>query len=123
MKHAVMKEYLTIAQHAYKRMDSFDLNAFLEYCAEDMEFVLGNNKPIQGKLDVQKMFDFSLIKNISHTIVRDWSKESTLVLEFDVSYIRKDSKSFALPAVVILVFTDKKITKVQVFNDMNPLFN
>ena len=108
----------------YDQVDGSNVDAFTEYCAEDVSFQMGAFPPIQGLAEVmeaERQF-LTTIDSHSHRFVNVFTDGDTSVLEAVVTYIRLDGASVEVPCTTILHRTEGKVDSIRVYLDISPVY-
>lgn len=108
----------------YDQVDASNVDAFADYCAENVVFRLGAFPTIRGLDDVmeaERQF-LTTITSHSHRFVNIFTDNDTSVLEAVVTYIRLDGRSVDVPCTTILHRTAEKIDSIRVYLDITAVY-
>jgi ketosteroid isomerase-like protein len=109
----------------FATVDSMDVAKIASLFAAGSRVVFGNGQPLIGideiRLGITAFFD--TIAGLRHEIVNEWNVGDDAIVEFKVSYDRKDGKQVAIPCVTIF-HTDAagKIDAYRVYFDVAPIY-
>ncbi|TBR57036.1 hypothetical protein B4U84_26775 [Westiellopsis prolifica IICB1] len=97
---------------------------YVTYLTEDAHFRLGNLEIIVGHKAIRdSLIDFyQQVKSIYHDIKQKWEIGDVVFLDMEVTYYRQDGTNVILPVVDIFRFKGELIQQLQIFMDINPLF-
>jgi ketosteroid isomerase-like protein len=105
-------------------VDSYDLDKYVTFFADDAEYKVGNTDPVVGPQGIREFVTFitPVIKTVTHEIKNIWGVGDTVICEVDVIYNRHDGKVFRVPNVNIIRFQGDKVHKFQAFIDASEVF-
>ena len=105
--------------------DTFDVEQVLPFLDENVWFKFGNAEPLTSRQQFKEMvIDFNAsLTGIRHEIIDLWAPEENVVVSvLAVYYSRRDGSEISLPCVDVFRITDGKITRYEIFMDINPVF-
>jgi ketosteroid isomerase-like protein len=106
-------------------VDSMDVAMIAALFAEDGRVVFGNGQPIVGIDDIITGLTafFGTIAGLHHEIVNEWNVGDDTIVEFKVTYDRKDGQQVTIPCVTIFhVDSAGKIDAYRVYFDVTPIY-
>jgi ketosteroid isomerase-like protein len=106
-------------------VDSMDVATIAALFAEDGRVVFGNGQPIVGIDDIITglIAFFDTIAGLHHEIVNEWNVGDDTIVEFQVTYDRKDGQQVTIPCVTIFhVDAAGKIDAYRVYFDVTPIY-
>jgi ketosteroid isomerase-like protein len=106
-------------------VDSMDVVTIAALFAEDGRVVFGNSQPIAGIDDIITGLTafFDTIAGLHHEIVNEWNVGDDTIVEFRVTYDRKDGQQVTIPCVTIFhVDAAGKIDAYRVYFDVTPIY-
>jgi ketosteroid isomerase-like protein len=109
----------------FATVDSMDVAAITPLFAADSRVVFGNGEPLVGIDEVRTgiVAFFDTIAGLHHGIVNEWNVGDETIVEFEVTYDRKDGQQVTIPCVTIF-HTDAadKIDAYRVYFDVAPIY-
>ena len=109
----------------FATVDSMDVAAIAALFATDSRVVFGNGQPLVGIDEIRAGITafYDTIAGLRHGIVNEWNVGDDAIVEFKVSYDRKDGHEVAIPCVTI-VHTNAagKIDNYRVYFDVAPIY-
>jgi hypothetical protein len=107
-------------------IDSKNLQGFLTFLADDVEFRFGNAPKLVGKAEIKEGVDIfnTQIVSMEHVLTGEWtpSKDVT-ILEFDSYYTKHNGVTVGVPCCVVLRFNDQHLINDYRINiDLSPVF-
>jgi ketosteroid isomerase-like protein len=109
----------------FAMVDSMDVATIAGLFAEDGRVVFGNGQPIVGIDDITTglIAFFDTIAGLHHEIVNEWNVGNDTIVEFKVTYDRKDGQQVTIPCVTIFhVDAAGKIDAYRVYFDVTPIY-
>ena len=112
-------------RNVFATVDSMDVDTITPLFAADSRVVFGNGQPLVGideiRTGVTAFFD--TIAGLRHEIVNEWNLGDDAIVEFKVTYDRKDGQQVTIPCVTIF-HTDAagKIDAYRVYFDVAPIY-
>jgi ketosteroid isomerase-like protein len=109
----------------FAMVDSMDVATIAGLFAEDGRVVFGNGQPIVGIDDITTglIAFFDTIAGLHHEIVNEWNVGDDTIVEFKVTYDRKDGQQVTIPCVTIFhVDAAGKIDAYRVYFDVTPIY-
>lgn len=108
----------------YQEIDKCNVDGFVAYLDKNIVMRFGNAEPMAGPGAIRKNIGdfFNQLKGLRHEFVGRWQQEDIVVLEANVTYIRKDDKVVKVPAATVLRVKDKKVLELRVYVDLTPLY-
>jgi ketosteroid isomerase-like protein len=106
-------------------VDSMDVAMIAALFAEDGRVVFGNGEPVVGIDDIITGLTgfFDTIAGLHHEIVNEWNVGDDTIVEFKVTYDRKDGQQVTIPCVTIFhVDSAGKIDAYRVYFDVTPIY-
>ncbi len=109
---------------AYEAVDALDLDNYLPFLAEDVQFTFGNNPTATGRDAVREALVpfFAGLKKITHASKHTFVDGDTYVLEVGVTYTTKDDALVTVPATTIVKMAEGLQQEVRIFVDLAPLW-
>jgi ketosteroid isomerase-like protein len=109
----------------FATVDSMDVATIATHFAEDARVVFGNGQPFVGIEAIRAGLTafFDTIAGLHHEIVKEYNVGADTILEFKVTYDRKDGQRVTIPCVTIFhVDAASKIDAYRVFFDVTPIY-
>ena len=106
-------------------VDSMDVATIAAFFAEDGRVVFGNGQPVVGIDEIRTGLTafYATIAGLHHEIVTEWSVGDDTIVEFKVTYDRKDGQQVTIPCVTIFhVNAAGKIDAYRVYFDVTPVY-
>jgi ketosteroid isomerase-like protein len=106
-------------------VDSMDVATISALFAEDGRVVFGNGQPVVGIEEIRTGLTafFDTIAGLHHEIVNEWNVGDDTIVEFKVTYDRKDGQQVTIPCVTIFhVDAAGKIDAYRVYFDVTPIY-
>jgi len=118
-------DYTAMVKRLLAAVDSYDLDTYMTFFADDAEYKVGNAEPVIGPQGIRQFVGLitPVIKSVAHEIKNIWQVGDTVLFEVDVIYTRHDGKVFKLPNVNIVRFQGDKIRTFQAFIDASEVFS
>ena len=115
----------TTTRDLFATVDSMDVAAIASHFATDSRVVFGNGQPLVGIDEIRAGITafYDTIAGLRHEIVNEWNVGDDAIVEFKVSYDRKDGQQVTIPCVTIF-HTDVagKIDDYRVYFDVAPIY-
>ena len=112
-------------RNVFATVDSMDVDTITPLFAADSRVVFGNGQPLVGIDEIRTGITafFDTIAGLRHEIVNEWNLGDDAIVEFNVSYDRKDGQHVTIPCVTIF-HTDAagKIDAYRVYFDVAPIY-
>jgi ketosteroid isomerase-like protein len=112
-------------RYLFATTDAMDVARIVSLFAEDGRVVFGNGQPLVGIDEIRTGITafFDTIAGLRHEIVNEWNLGDDAIVEFKVSYDRKDGQQVTIPCVTIF-HTDAagKIDAYRVYFDVAPIY-
>ena len=109
----------------FATVDSMDVAKIMALFAADARVVFGNGQPMVGTDEIAAGIAafYDTIAGLRHGIVNEWNVGDDAIVEFKVSYDRKDGGQVTIPCVTIFR-TDAagKIDDYRVYFDVAPIY-
>jgi ketosteroid isomerase-like protein len=109
----------------FATVDSMDVAKIMSLFAADARVVFGNGQPMVGTDEISAGLTafYDTIAGLRHGIVNEWNVGGDAIVEFKVSYDRKDGQQVTIPCVTIF-HTDAagKIDNYRVYFDVAPIY-
>jgi len=109
----------------FATVDSMDVATITSLFAPDGRVVFGNAEPLVGIDEIRTglIAFFDTIAALRHEIVNEWNVGDDAIVEFKVTYDRKDGQQVTIPCVTIFR-TDAadKIDAYRVYFDAAPIY-
>jgi ketosteroid isomerase-like protein len=106
-------------------VDSMDVATIATLFAQDGRVVFGNGQPVVGVEEIRTGLAafFDTIAGLHHEIMNEWNVGDDTIVEFKVTYDRKDGQQVTIPCVTIFhVDADGKIDAYRVYFDVTPIY-
>ena len=112
-------------RNVFATVDSMDVDTITPLFAADSRVVFGNGQPLVGIDEIRTGITafFDTVAGLRHEIVNEWNLGDDAIVEFKVSYDRKDGQQVTIPCVTIF-HTDAagKIDAYRVYFDVAPIY-
>jgi hypothetical protein len=109
----------------FATVDSMDVATIASLFAADSHVVFGNGQPMVGIDELRSGITafYDTIAGLHHEIVNEWNVGDDAIVEFKVSYDRKDGQQVTIPCATIF-HTDAagKIDDYRVYFDVAPIY-
>jgi ketosteroid isomerase-like protein len=109
----------------FATVDSMDVAAIAALFAAGSRVVFGNGQPLVGIDEIRAAITafYDTIAGLRHGIVNEWNVGDDAIVEFKVSYDRKDGQEVAIPCVTIFhTNAAGKIDNYCVYFDVAPTY-
>jgi ketosteroid isomerase-like protein len=109
----------------FATVDSMDVATIASLFAADSHVVFGNGQPLVGIDEIRAGITafFDTIAGLRHAIVNEWKVGDDAIVEFKVSYDRKDGQQVTIPCVTIFhIEAAGKIDAYRVYFDVAPIY-
>jgi ketosteroid isomerase-like protein len=109
----------------FATVDSMNVATIATHFAEDAQVVFGNGQPFVGIEAIRAGLTafFDTIAGLHHEIVKEYNVGTDTILEFKVTYDRKDGQRVTIPCVTIFhVDAAGKIDAYRVYFDVTPIY-
>ena len=109
----------------FTRGESFDSSGFADLFVDVPIYQFGNFGIETTRAGIEKSAAnfFSQISAVYHEIKMLWEAGSTVFVEMNVSYWRKDNSLITLPCADIFRFEGEQFAELRIFMDVNPVFD
>jgi SnoaL-like domain len=113
------------AREYYAAVDSMNMEKYLAYHTDDVKFRFGSTATSTGKEPIVQGLTqlWNGLESLRHSITGIWIADNVVVVEADITYIRKDGKAVVLPAATVLRLSGDLVDDVRINMDINPLFS
>jgi hypothetical protein len=119
-------ELAGLIQKVFDAGEAMDVQRFAQRFTEDTLYQFGNTPIVRGRqgiIEADSIAAFNkTVKSIEHHVKRMWEIGDILIVEMAVTYVRKDDKSFTLPACDTVVFEGDLVKEMRIYMDINPVF-
>jgi hypothetical protein len=110
----------------FDHIDSKNIDSFLTFLADDVEFRFGNAPKLVGKAAIKAAVDIfnSQIVSMEHVLTGVWTPSDDItILEFDSYYTKHNGITVGVPCCVVLRFNDNHLIEDYRINiDLSPVF-
>ena len=105
-------------------IDSLDPGRFVAHLTPEARFRFGNADSVTGREAVAEAVAafFATIDGMKHHILNSWTVGDTVIVQIDVEYLRKDSKTVITPNADILTFDGDLVRDWQIYIDISPVY-
>jgi ketosteroid isomerase-like protein len=106
-------------------VDTMDVATISALFAEDAQVAFGNSQPFVGIEQIRTGLTafFDTIAGLRHDIVNEWNVGDDTIVEFEITYARKDGRQVTIPCVTIFhVDAAGKIDAYRVYFDVTPIY-
>jgi ketosteroid isomerase-like protein len=106
-------------------VDTMDVATISALFAEDAQVAFGNSQPFVGieRIRTGLTAFFDTIAGLRHDIVNEWNVGDDTIVEFEITYARKDGRQVTIPCVTIFhVDAAGKIDAYRVYFDVTPIY-
>ena len=103
---------------------ALDAAGFAALLEPGVEFQMGSNPPIAGRVAVEQFVSglFSGLSSITHHVQEGWSTDKTILYRGLATFIRRDASSVTLPYMNRLEIGEQGVARYQIHIDPTPLF-
>jgi limonene-1,2-epoxide hydrolase len=100
------------------------LEEYLQFFADDCHYRVANQPPVHGKAELSQVAGRfrGMVQRVEHRILAMWSLADRVVCELEAIYTRTDGQVVALPCLDIFTINSGKISSLQIFADLSPVF-
>lgn len=108
----------------FRDIDRMDAKAFASYLAEDCVLRFGNNDEVVGREAIEQGIAgfYGTIEALEHRILNEWTVDDATVIQFEVTYTRKDGRDVTVPAVTIYRKPGDLIDDYRIYVDLSPVY-
>jgi ketosteroid isomerase-like protein len=109
----------------FAMVDSMDVATIAALFADDGRVVFGNGEPVVGIDEIRTGLSafYDTIAGLHHEIVNEWNVGDDTIVEFKVTYDRKDGQQVTIPCVTIFHADPAgKIDAYRVYFDVTPIY-
>jgi hypothetical protein len=106
-------------------VDSKNIEGFLSYLSDDVEFRFGNAPKLVGKVAIKDGVGafYSQIQGLEHVMTGVWELDHVTIIEFDSYYTKHTGVTVGVPCCVVLRFNaDRLINDYRINIDLSPVF-
>lgn len=115
-----------LMQQVFASGEAMDIDRFAQNFAEDAVYQFGNEPVVYGRQGIKEAESIAAfnqtVNSIKHHIKNMWELGNMLIVEMDVTYVRKDGKIFNLPACDTVWFKGNLVQKMNIYMDITPVF-
>lgn len=119
-------ELAGLIQKVFDAGEAMDVQRFAQRFTEDTLYQFGNTPIVRGRqgiIEADSIAAFNnTVKSIKHHVKNMWELGDLLIVEMAVTYVRKDEKSFTLPACDTVIFEGDLVKEMRIYMDINPVF-
>lgn len=100
------------------------LEEYLQFFADNCVYRVANQPPVHGKEELaQAAGRFrGMVKRVEHRVLSIWSSAERVACELEATYTRQDGQQVSIPCLDIFTFAGGKISSLQIFADLSPVF-
>lgn len=111
-------------QQLFNTIDSMDAKRWAAFLTEDAIFRFGNMPAVIGRAQIQEFVAtfFSSIAGLRHHLIKTWRDGTSVVMQGEVTYYRKDKKTVTVPFANVFELKNNLIKEYLVFVDAGPLY-
>jgi len=111
-------------QDYFADVDAMRLDEFVERHTDDAVVTFNNNPPAQGKDEIRETIGgfWQMIGGMRHDIRNRYEDGDTVILESDVTYIRKDGSEVVINTTSVLHRDGELVDRLSFYNDPAPIF-
>jgi uncharacterized protein (TIGR02246 family) len=112
-------------RNLFATVDTMDVATIASLFAEDARVVFGNGQPLVGIEEIRTGITafFATITGQNHEVVNEWNVGDDAIIDFKVTYDRKDGQQVTIPCVTIFhTDADGKIDDYRVYFDVAPVY-
>jgi ketosteroid isomerase-like protein len=109
----------------FASIDAKDAQRFLAFLTEDALFRYGSNPPVTGQAAIRAQVEqvFGSIRSCTHRLDQVWYPPGFAICQGEVTYVRLDGRSIAIPFCNVFQLQDGKIARYEIYIDPTPLFS
>lgn len=115
-----------LIQQVFEAGEAMDIDRFAQKFTEDAVYQFGNKPVVYGREGITKADSIAAfnktVNSIKHHIKNMWELGNMLIVEMDVTYVRKDGKIFNLPACDTVWFNGNLVQRMNIYMDITPVF-
>jgi ketosteroid isomerase-like protein len=108
----------------FQDIDRMDATAFASYMADDCVLRFANWDEVVGRDAIKTAIAafFESINGLEHRILNQWTVDETTIVQFEVTYTRKDDRAVTVPAVTIFRKPGELIDDYRIYVDLTPVY-
>jgi ketosteroid isomerase-like protein len=114
-----------LVKQMFDAVEANDVKKYVSYFTPNAVYKVSNLDPVVGPDGIAK-FAAPVVENFSkvtHDVKNLWEEGDTVIIELEVTYVRKDGKVTKLPCLDIIRFDGDKCRSLQAFIDVSPAFS
>lgn len=119
-------ELKKLIQQVFAAGEAMDIDKFAQKFTEDAVYQFGNEPIVYGRQGINAADSIAAfnktVNSIKHHIKNMWEMGDLLIVEMNVTYVRKDGKTFNLPACDTIWFDENLVQKMNIYMDITPVF-
>lgn len=119
-------ELKNLIQQVFAAGEAMDLDRFAQNFTEDAVYQFSNEPIVYGRQGIAEADSIAAfnktVNSIKHHIKNMWELDNMLIVEMDVTYVRKDGKVLNLPACDTVWFNGNLVQKMNIYMDITPVF-
>ena len=119
-------ELAVLIQKVFEAGEAMDVERFSARFTEDTLYQFGNEPIVRGREGIKEADSIAAfnrtVKSIKHHVKGMWEIGDLLIVEMEVTYVRRDGKSFTLPACDTVRFEEDLVKEMRIYMDISPLF-
>lgn len=111
-------------RRVFGTFDARDVATFASFMTDDIRLRLGNADQVEGKpafVDAVNAF-LGSVAATRHEVLKVWSDEDVVVVEFDVHYTRLDGGKVTVPCCNVLRVRDGLVAEYRSYIDAAPVY-
>ncbi|BAZ50416.1 hypothetical protein NIES4103_30320 [Nostoc sp. NIES-4103] len=116
-----------LIQQVFEAGEAMDIDRFAQKFTEDAVYKFGNEPVVYGRQEIAKADSIAAfnttVNSIKHHIENMWELGNMLIVEMDVTYVRKDGEIFNLPACDTVWFDGNLVQRMNIYMDITPVLN
>jgi ketosteroid isomerase-like protein len=113
-----------VVRRAFAAVEANDVNTYISLFTDNAFYKAGNFDPVTGPdgirnfaVPVMEMFE-----KVTHDVEGMWEDGNTVIAEVLLTYRRRDAKVVTVPCVDVIRLTGGKISALQAYVDLSPVF-
>lgn len=118
-------ELAALIQKVFEAGEAMDVERFSGRFTEDTLYQFGNEPIVRGRQGIKEADSIAAfnktVKSIKHDIKGMWEVGQLLIVEMEVTYVRRDGKSFTLPACDTVRFEGDFVKEMRIYMDIGPV--
>lgn len=126
MSNRMPGDLAALIRKVFEAGEAMDVERFAARFTEDTWYQFGNEPVIRGRDGIRQAESIAAfnrtVQSIKHHVKGMWEIGDLLIVEMEVTYVRKDGKDFTLPACDTVRFEGDLVKEMRIYMDISPVF-